>query len=157
VRALTGGFWSWNGPYRILGRSIVLSRADNTPLRPGAIQSVVDDRAGNLWFRAGSVNGREAIFCKRLTDFRIKLAKVPENVGASHHFRAEPQLPGLKVGDLRLFWRFEGGRWQGGKTGGSALVRFPRDGIHIIEFLGMDPQGGTTPYTTVVRVKSVHP
>jgi hypothetical protein len=86
-----------------------------------------------------------AVFCKRLDGFTLRLKDLPKELaGDSVRIEAAPDLPGLDAKNLRLFYRFKDGEWQGGEPGGFALVKFPAAGTYAVEFVGMDPQGGAS-------------
>jgi len=150
IPAVTDGHWIAHPgggmtPYRILAGKVIQCDFRDTPLmgKTGKICAILEDRAHNVWFDSLYGRGRH-VFCKRLDNFRLKLDEVPGEAKRSVHISAQPILPGLSAEKLRLFWRFKGGSWQGGELGGSVNIRFPTDGTYRIEFLGMDPLGGTT-------------
>jgi len=145
-----GGYWTGyaglNGAYRIFGGKVFKCDFSDSPLvgKENDIRWVADDRAHNLWIDAGWYGNCRHVFLKRLDGFKLKVADIPAQVKRELCIEAEPVLPGLATKDLRLFWRFEDGLWQGGEQGGSVAVRFPTDGEYHIEVMGMDPQGGTS-------------
>jgi hypothetical protein len=102
---------------------------------------VLEDKDHNLWFETGV----KAVMMQRLDGFRLELPAVPATVARSIEIAAKTSLPGVPLEKMRLFWRIDGGPWQGGTPGRPAVVEFCRPGQYTIELIGMEPLGGTTP------------
>jgi hypothetical protein len=82
---------------------------------------------------------------KRLSDFELKAEDIPAEAKRSVTVRVEPFLGGEIQPDATLFWRVNAGPWRGGLTDRTVTVDFFQAGKYELEFVGMDPLGGTTP------------
>jgi len=152
-----GGFWARGGGDRIFGGRYFRCDFADTPLAGvHEIELIIEDRERNLWVDAGTYGGARHVFLKRLHDFRLKVHDFPAEVKRAVCITADPLLPGLDADKMRLFWRFEGGSWQGGDQGNSVKIAFSKPGSHSIELLGMDRQGGTSERVTLA-VKATVP
>ena len=150
--ALGGGLWANAGlgtPVRIFAGRVIGSDFADTPLRsPASVGSIFEDRAHNLWVNGGTY------FMKRLSDFRLRVGDAPAQVGRVLTVETALDLPGLKPGQGYVFWRVDGGDWQGGGPPGRIAVRFSEKGLHRVELLGMDTLGGTTPENAFLTVRA---
>ena len=136
-----GGFWTTDSvPHRIFGGRCFQAETNDTPLAGGSAGRVLEDREHNLWFEI-----RSAVFVQRLDAFALDVPTVPATVGRQVEIAATTKLPGLPPNKLRLWWRIDGGPWQGGTPGRPAVVDFCKPGQHEVELIGMEPLGGTTP------------
>jgi len=153
--APTGGLWlmgARGGPYRILAGRAIRCDFSDTPLRGAAASpGVFEDRAHNVW------TWGPATFMKRLAGFRVRLGQAPAKVGRALSVDVALDLPGLAPGRGYVFWRVDSGPWRGGGPPGETRLRFTTNGMHRVEFLGMDTLGGTTPRTASLSVEATMP
>jgi hypothetical protein len=140
--SLHGGFRAGGG--RVIGGCMVYwpqssALGPESPLGSN-IRTVMEDRSHNLWFEVA--HGR--IFRMDLPDFRIDVQPIERPVRESLRIRATPTPEDIPADQLALFWRLDDGKWHGGETGGSTVVRFPRTGRYDIEIMGVYCAGGAT-------------
>jgi hypothetical protein len=159
IPGLVGGCWVGSavqdgGLGRIFGGRIFGCDFSGTPLarRSSEVGQVIEDRCHNLWFEPRQ--GANYVFRKRLDDFRIRAPAKPRYAKESLMVEVEPLPSDIKMDTIRLFWRLNGGPWEGGERGSPVLVRFPEPGQYEVEILGMDPQGGTTTETVKLNIRS---
>jgi len=159
--SLFGGCWLDNvgqneGLGRVFGDKLFACNLAGTPLvgSGSVVRRILEDSSHNLWFECAN----RVVFVKRLDDFRIRALSRPRYAEKSVVIDVEPLPRDLKDDTIRLFWRLNGGPWQGGETRRSvAVVHFPEPGEHEVEILGMDPQGGTTTETLKLNIRSTPP
>jgi len=150
VSTATGGFhysgyWTSrmgpNANYRVFGGRCFLPNYIDTPLTGKDVRQVVEDGEHNLWFETGT----HSVFVQRLGTFTLQLDPTPVEVKRALRIRARSDLPGLGRKDLRVFYRIDGGPWQGGDPGAQPAIEFDRSGDYTVELVGMELLGGTTP------------
>jgi len=147
TRGFYGGHWT-DGTYpicRVFGDRIIPCSWKNTPALARAynLRQVIEDRAHNLWFYPGPL-GRQ-VLCKHVDGFAIRVTKVTTEVKDEAAIDVEVAEDWADERPIRLYWRVDGGRWEGGDVGQSVTVPLPEPGRHRVEILGMGPQGETTP------------
>lgn len=143
------GHWSSYiaGPiFRFFGTEVIRCDWHNTPLlgRVHQIREVTEDRARNLWIDAGFYSGARHVFVKRMNKFELSSDEVPGKVKYSVTLSVRALLDGAEQPGSKIFWRFEGDRWQCGEAAKPVTIDFPEDGRYEIEMVGMGPLGGLT-------------
>jgi len=156
-----GGFWavgSGVGPYRIFGRRAFELDFGASPAagKSRSMRAIAEDRNHNLWINAGQYGGVNHVLFKELSEFRLKIGEAPAEVKRSLEIGVEPLLHGVDPGKVRLFWRLNGGPWQGGETGNAIAVVFASADDYQVEVMGIDRMGGTSQITEL-RLRATVP
>jgi len=139
-----GGLWTCpeytNGPYRIVGGSVIKCDFAGTPLQglEARCQSIFDDSAGNTWIDAGYYAGYRHLFVRKAIPQILTVGEIPATCGYTLNIKLAQQS-GVPD-DARLFWKVEDGQWQGGDSGKGRVV-FTSDGEQRVSVMAVDKMG----------------
>jgi hypothetical protein len=149
VPGFRGGHWSRfprEPAFRFLGSKAIPCDFRRSPPadRTNSIEAILEDAGGNLWIDTGPYFGTRSVFLKKLSTFEIRADTLPLRARRTLALEPEVSFAGEPVGGALLFWRLDGGAWQGGDSA-RVEIEFRDDGRHEIEVAAMDPLGGLTP------------
>ena len=115
---------------------------------------VLEDAAGNLWIAMWRSGNEPRLFMKGMSRFRLRADDLPKRASQSVSLDVNVLLDGEPQNGWRLFYRLNGGDWQGGELGPALKIEFPEDGTYEVEVIGLGPLGGTTPESLTFTVES---
>jgi hypothetical protein len=139
-----GGLWTCpeytNGPYRIVGSSVIKCDFAGTPLQglEARCLSIFDDSAGNTWIDAGNYGGYRHLFMRKAVPQILTVGEIPATCGQTLNIKLAEQsgVPN----DSRLFWKVGDGQWQGGDAG-NGRVLFTSSGEQRVSVMAVDKMG----------------
>jgi hypothetical protein len=149
---LKSGALAWE-----LSGKVFSAEFSGTPLqgKNASIGQVLAGPGGRLWF-IYSFSGATCAYGKRLDEFTVSVEAGDRREGALT-LNVVLHEPGLEEGRGYVFWRINGGPYEGGGAPGAVEVRAGAREEYDIEVIGVDPQGCVTPrpyryyYTTHPR------
>lgn len=137
------GLWmnasATNATRVLAGRFFIIDLQDS-PLVGRNVTGVYEDGDANIWYELRG----DGVFVQSLAGFTLEFAPPPAEVVRRLTLDIKTPLAGVAAEELRVFWRLNGGAWQGGDRGGHVDVRFPETGDYTVELLALEPRGGSS-------------
>jgi hypothetical protein len=144
MKSPMGGLWTCpehtNGPYRIVGSSVIKCDFTGTPLQglEARCLSIFDDSAGNTLIDAGYYGGYRHLFMRKAIPQILTVGEIPATCGQTLNIKLAEQS--CVPNDSRLFWKVGEGNWQGGDAG-KGRVLFTSNGKQRVSVMAVDKMG----------------